>query len=132
MTKAIILLLGVAVSGCTTASTRMLGEDTALISARDLSTDSPSAVRKKALVTAAKLARASGYDYFGVVSRNDAVKLNVGEMASGPIGERGATFYGIPVRDIGTDLTVRFLREDQLPGNRDGIYAASAILEEQR
>ena len=129
MARTVFLLLGLALAGCTTASTTMLNENTALISARDLSTDSRSAVRKKALVTAAQVAKAQGYDYFAIVSRHDTNKLDFQHLAAGPIGEQGAGSYYIPVRDLGTDLTVRFLRQDELPADRDGIYEASALLD---
>ncbi len=129
MTTRSIVLLGLALAGCTTASTRMVSDNVAVISASDLSTDSPKAVRKQALVSAAKLAQAKGYPYFAVVavvdrsaSRQDLMR---GQIAAP--GQQQNVDY-VPTRDLTADLTVRFLRATELPANRDGVYDAAAVL----
>ncbi len=127
-----ILLLGLALTGCTTASTTMLSADSATISASDLSTGSPAAVRRKALVTAAQMAQARGYDYFAVVAVRDTSRGGMTHFRGAIPGPANGAIPGsigqdLPTVDIGTDLTVRFLRADQLPVDRDGIYNAREI-----
>jgi hypothetical protein len=110
----------------------MVSENVAFISARDLSTGSPSAVRRKALVTAARTAKARGYDYFAIVAHQDITSPHAATVMTGPIGEHGAGSATLTSRDLSTDLTVRFLREHELPAERNGIYAISAVLSEER
>lgn len=127
-----VLLLAFALMGCTTASTTMLSENTAKITAKDLNTGSRSAVRKKALLTAAQTAQAQGFEYFGVVSLEE--KSNQDWITtSGRMGlGGGGPAASIPSRDLWADMTVRFLHPNELPTDRDGVYRASAILAQQK
>jgi hypothetical protein len=114
----------------------MLSENSAVITAEDLSTGSPKAVREKALAAAAEAARAQGFDYFGIVSIRDA--STPGDVHfSGPIPtpscagrvcSTGSTGFTVPTRGLGLELRVRFLNGDELPADMNGIYRASAIL----
>ena len=130
MLRIALVLSAVAVlPACTTASTTMLTENTAVISARDMNLDSRKAIRDRALFTAAQAARARGYDYFGVVEIRDATTPN-SVQARGQINANcsSCSAGSIQFRDLGEDVTVRFLRQDELPADRDGIYSASSVL----
>ena len=122
------LLLAFALAGCTTASTTMLNGNTAQIVAKDLSTGSRSEVRQKALLTAAQEARSRGYEYFGVVSLNEKSSQNWIESHSARSGTGGEWGMGIPTLNLSADMKVRFLRADELPEDRDGIYHVSSVL----
>jgi hypothetical protein len=126
------LALALALAGCTTASTTMLSQNTALIEAKDLNTGSRSEVRKKALLTAAQTAQAQGYEYFGVVSLEE--RSSQGWITtSGRMGLGGGGLApAIPTRDLYADMTVRFLHASELPADRDGIYQTSALLAEPK
>ena len=127
-----VLLLAFALAGCTTASTTMLNENTAQITAKDLSSGSRSAVRKKVLLTAAQTARARGFEYFGVVSLEEKSSQEW-IRTSGRMGLGGGGLaQSIPSRDLEADMTVRFLHANELPADRNGIYQASAILAQQK
>ena len=127
-----VLLLAFALAGCTTASTTMLSENTAQITAKDLSTGSRSAVRKRALLTAAQTAQARNFEYFKVVSleeksRQDWITTS-GRMGLGG----GGPAPSIPSRDLWAEMSVRFLHANELPASREGIYQASTILAQQK
>lgn len=127
-----VLLLALALGGCTTASTTMLSENTALIAAKDLNTGSRSEVRKKALLTAAQTAQAHGYEYFGVISLEERSSQEW-IATSGRMGLGGGGLAPpIPTRNLYADMSVRFLRASELPADRNGIYQASAILAEPK
>jgi hypothetical protein len=123
-----ILLLAFGLAGCTTASTTMLTENTAQIVAKDLSTGSRSEVRKKALLTAAQEARIRGYDYFGVVSLSEKSSQSWIDSHSARSGTGGEPGLGGPSLDLSADMKVRFLRANELPENRDGIYHVPSVL----
>jgi len=127
-----VLLFAFALAGCTTASTTMLSENTAKITAKDLNTGSRSAVRKRALLTAAQTAQARGFEYFEVVSLEEKSSqewiTTSGRMGLGG----GGPAEPIPSRDLWADMSVRFLHASELPPNRDGIYRAYAILAQQK
>ncbi len=130
MTRA-ALLLAFALTGCTTASTTMLSENTAQVVAKDLNTGSRSEVRKKALLAAAQTAQARGYEYFGVVSFEEKSRQDWIQK-SGRLGLGGGGLAEpIPSRDLWADMTVRFLHANELPNDRNGIYRASNILAPQ-
>ena len=125
----VAILLAFALTGCTTASTTMLSENTALINAQDLSTGSRAAVRQKALIAAARTAQARGYDYFGIVQLSEKSSQNWVEGGhSAQSGGNPGTAVSIPTLDLNADMKVRFLHANELPADRDGIYQASDIL----
>lgn len=123
-----VFLSAIALSGCTTASTTMLTPNTAQITAEDLSTGSRSAVRNRALLTAAQTAHAQGFEYFAVTSLEEKSRQDwfttSGQMGLGG----GGPPVHIPSRDLWAEMSVRFLHANELPADRDGIYQASAIL----
>ena len=127
-----VLLSAIALSGCTTASTTMLSANSAQITAKDLSTGSRSAVRKRALLTAAQTAQAQGFEYFAVTSLEEKSSQDwfttSGRMGMGG----GGPPVSIPTRDLWADVSIRFLHAHELPADRDGIYQASAILAQRR
>lgn len=131
MTRA-VLFLAFALTGCTTASTTMLSENTAHIAAKDLNSGSRAEVRKKALLAAAQTAQARGYEYFGVVSLEERSSQEWIQR-SGRIGLGGGGLAEpIPTRDLYADMTVCFLHASELPVDLDGIYRTSAILAEPK
>ena len=127
MTRA-ALSLAFALAGCTTASTTILSGDTAQIVAKDLSTGSPSMVRKKALLTAAEAAQVRGFEYFGVVSLEEHTRQSWMSTHSARSGTGGYSGMDIPSRDLSAGMIVRFLRPDELPADRNGIYRVSTVL----
>lgn len=128
MTKSVCVLLALTLAGCTTSSaSRMLNANTALISI--LAVPGPGDVtRQKMLSAAAKLARARGYQYFGVLALK-ATSERRNTYWGGPIGMAGPkTFMNSYERESSVDVTVQFLHENELPADRDGIYDVKAIL----
>lgn len=147
--RVVFPLIGLAiVAACTTASTTMLNDNAALISAHDLGWGSASDVRKKVLVTAAQMAQARGYEYFAIVGAEDASKSGIvylpGQSTTNTYGSAycsgywcsgnatsttsGTAPHYVPYVQLGADVTVRFLHGSDLPEDKSGIYESAAIL----
>ena len=126
------IVLALALVGCTQASTAMLDDRTAIISASGGTAVSMAEVQQRAFLEAAKLTQAKGFRYFVLLGVSDASR-------TGAIVNRGATFDGgggttfqgpssvVPVIMPGANITIRMFRETEKPSG-DGTWDSVAII----
>lgn len=145
MSRAVVVI-ALLLSGCATAKTMMLTENTALISGKSFyDWNSASDVQRKILTTAALMAQERGFEYFEIVSSTDTTKQGLvavpGQATTNTYGStyctgywcagQGASYtsgtpgYVAPYTQAGADVIVRFYRAADAPRN---AYSVAAIL----
>lgn len=146
--KKLVVIVALLSSACTTASTVMFDERTAMIDAHGSAWNSSSDVVRKALKEAATMAQARGYSYFAILSAQDASSSGVayipGQATTNTQGSAycnggycsgnatstttgGGPQY-VPYTRPGTNVMVRFLKVEELTADRTGVYEVKAIL----
>lgn len=143
-----VVLMALALAGCVTADTEMLDDRTAVISGRGTAFDNSAGVLKKILVSAAQTAQARGYEYFQVVSSQDATRVGVyvpptssttnlsghctGNWCS---GSANTTAWGggmVPMVKPGADVMIRLLRSGEVDPSAPGVFSVAAVLAEAK
>lgn len=150
--RGFLIAAALMLSGCVTAELNNLDERTSIISGRGTTFDNSADVARKVLTRAASEAQARGFTHFEILSVEDRSRLleyrtpvTTETSTSGSSDcEDGyceddevttTTSYGgdiIPEVEPGSDVTVRFLREEEVrPGARD-VWEAASVLAVQR
>lgn len=148
MTRAAVLI-ALLLSGCATAKTMMLTENTALISGKAFyDWNSASDVQRKILLTAAQMAQERGFEYFEIVSSTDTTKHGLvavpGQATTNTYGSAYCTGYWCagqttsqtsgtpgfiaPYTQAGADVVVRFYHAADAPRSS---YSAATILSQK-
>lgn len=133
---------------CTTASTKMLDERTAIISGSGSGYNTMGDVTAKILQTAALEAQARGYPYFAILDTHDSTQSGVNISPTFTTGQSngvvhcygsscttsgysaGTTYggqafsYSMP----GADVTVRFFREGEVDPQANGVWSVASVL----
>jgi hypothetical protein len=133
----LLLCSSIVLSGCVAVSTRMVGTDTAVVSASN-NEASVAESRSAALAAAAKMARKLGYEYFGVTHASEGgagsftyLAAQVPDLSGASVNPQGRISADAVRSEVRTELTVRFLHPTDLPEKRDGIYSVSDFLVEK-
>jgi hypothetical protein len=136
MSRTIRLLLFslMALSGCVAVSTRMVGPDTAVITASN-NEASAAESRRSALAAAARMAREHGFEYFGVTAASEGgarsfayLPTQIPDLSGAGVTPDGRVTADASRSEVRTELTVRFLHASDLPAGKDGIYSVSDLL----
>lgn len=132
-----ILLAAFLLSGCVTADTEMLDSRTVIISAHGSAFDSKSGVIKRVMQEAARKGAERGFQYFQIVSAEDASTTGVytpDTRTSGSIQCAGAfcnynstTSGGGPISVVrpGADVMIRFYHSGEQP---TGAFSIAEVL----
>jgi hypothetical protein len=154
MRKAIALLVCVGVlSGCASASSTMLSEDTAIISAESNGPGGGDKLVRDALAEAARVTRAHGYRYFVVLTADDLTHTVTVRIPGMPLYAQppraNESFRGFVGRGFATgppsipmtpdrteqrikpamDIMIRMHRQGEIEPKAEGVWDATAIVD---
>lgn len=142
------LLAALLLAGCTTVSTDMLDDRTAVISGRGSAFNDIGDVTSEMLARAASQAKARGFKYFAVVDSRDATSYGTyttptttNSTAVGSAQCYGATCYGqasgtsttyggqsFALEKPGADMMVRFFLAGEVDPATPGVWDADRVL----
>ena len=136
-------------AGCTTASSTMLSEDTALVYATGNDPSAREQVLNAALREAAELTSSRGYRYFVILTADDTTRLVALQVPGHSLPNEtnhqrnfGSTFGNDPERPgntymapdtqlqrvrPGVDLVIRMYRPGEIEPQMDGVWDAAAV-----
>jgi hypothetical protein len=139
-------------AGCASASSMMLSDDTALISAEGKGPRDRDKVVRDALVEAARVTSANGFRYFVVLTADDLTSTltvvipgrvlhNQPPRANGSFGAftgayaTGGSTYTTPERKVerihpAMDIIIHMYREGEIEPQTDGVFDATAALQQ--
>jgi hypothetical protein len=149
MRKAVAALLCVLLHGCASATSTMLSEDTAMVSASGNGPSDRDKVIRDALTEAARVTSAHGYRYFVVLTADDATSTTTvivpgrtlynqppraNELFgtfSGRAYATGGSTYTTPERKVerirpGMDIIIRMYRTGEIEPTMEGVWDANA------
>jgi len=138
--------------GCASASSTMLSDDTALVSAEGRGPRDRDKVVRDALAEAARVTSANGFRYFVVLTADDLtttvtvlipgrVLHNQPPRANGSFGAftgayaTGGSTYTTPERKVerirpAMDIIIHMYREGEIVPQTDGVFDATAALQQ--
>ena len=144
MRKVSAALACIVLLGCASASSTMLSEDVAVISAEGNGSGDREAVVQNALTEAARLTRAHGYRYFVVLTADNSTRTTTlkdpgvtffnpspsNRRSIGPLYGFVQDTYMAPDRTAERiwprlDIMIRMYREGEIDPSMDGVWAAA-------
>jgi hypothetical protein len=148
--RVLALAIALAVSGCVHTETMMLDPRTAIISGRGNAYSSTGQVHNQILREAAAKTVAAGFTHFVILNRQDAssegayfqpgTTTTTGQATASCFGNTCNAFgsattrttpgYAIPMFYPGADVTVRFLRADEVKPDMPYVWEAAVLLVE--
>jgi hypothetical protein len=140
-----LAVCGILLVGCTGTRSRMITEDTALITVRGQSDNDRVALVDKALAEAARVTREHGFRYFVVLDGADASQSGVRPLPGQPIPliinrrsslssfySPGATYTTPDERvqyvRLGLDVSIRMYRDGDVNPASQGVWNSDVVL----